>query len=71
MTPNCVGISIVATTKANSAPLPRKRSLAKAKPAMVEVKTTASVTTDETIVEFSRARAKLPSRKASLTCTQS
>ncbi len=55
MTPSWVGIAKVATTKTISASRPRKRSLAKAKPARVEKKTTEAVTTEETSTLLSSA----------------
>ena len=49
ITPSWVGTARVATTKIINGSRPRKRSLAKAKPAKVEKNTTDVATTDDTI----------------------
>src|SRR6266498_2902205 len=55
MMPSCGGTIMVAMTPASSMLRPRKRSLAKANPASVEVSTTDTVTTDETMNELMSA----------------
>ena len=58
-TPSCVGTAIVATTKMSSALLPRKRSLANAQPASVEMTTTDAAMIVELKIEFHSASQKL------------
>src|SRR5207248_7389797 len=55
MMPNWVGTIIVAITVPSRAPRPRKRSLAKAKPASDEVSTTEIVTIEATSTELVKA----------------
>ena len=52
---SCVGTIIVPTTRASSRPLPRKRSLAKAKPASVQHSTVPTVIALETMSELTIA----------------
>jgi len=59
MSPSWVGTIMVRMMIDISAPAPRNRSLAKAKPARVEKNTTDRVTTDETMTELT-----IPYRKA-------
>ena len=68
--PSWVGISMVPTTKPSSASRPRNRSREKAKPAIVEVSSTQTVITEQTIAEFTRASPKLACSKAVFTCSQ-
>ena len=58
-------MAMVATITSSSALRPRKRSLAKAKPASVEKSTTATVTLAETSTELTRPRRKCASSLAS------
>jgi hypothetical protein len=64
MIASCVGTSIVPTTAVNNPLRPRKVSLAKAKPASVDVNTTATVIVPATITEFVSASPKLPCSNA-------
>src|SRR5215467_10440994 len=59
MTPSWTGTSIVPITQSNRKLLPRNESLAKAKPASAQKKTTDTLTRVATIVELSSAVQKL------------
>jgi hypothetical protein len=64
ISPSCTGIIMLPRISSSIAFLPRKRSLAKAKPASEEKNTTDSVTQPETMTELSRPLPRLASSLA-------
>jgi hypothetical protein len=64
MRPSCTGIIMLPRISSSMTFLPRKRSLAKAKPANEEKKTTDTVTQPETMTELSRPLPRLASSLA-------